>query len=73
MTFNQGVSSGEPPGFEPGVSLAQRLSIVRRRLDLLAAARLSKPLDPETEQTYQDLCDQEQEILKAMEPSGPAA
>jgi len=57
------------PGGQPQESLTERLRVVRRRLDLLAAARLDKPLDMETEQTYQALCDQERELLKVMSAS----
>jgi hypothetical protein len=57
------------PGGQPQESLTERLRVVRRRLDLLAAARLDKPLDMETKEMYQTLCDQERELLEVMSAS----
>jgi hypothetical protein len=48
------------------MSLTERLSVVRRHLDSLVQARLVEPLDPASEHTYQALCCQEQELLKAI-------
>jgi hypothetical protein len=61
------ISTSEPsPGDRPHESLTEHLEVIRRRLDLLAAARLDKPLDMEAEEMYQTLCRQERELLQAM-------
>ena len=48
------------------MSLSERLAIVRRQLDSLVQARFVEPLDSVSEQTYQALCRQEQELLEAI-------
>ncbi len=52
-------------------NLAARLRVVRRQLDLLAAARLDKPLDVEIEQNYQVLCAREHDLLAEMSVPAP--
>ena len=53
------------------MSPSERLALVRRQLDSLIQARLVEPLDQASEQTYQALCLQEQELLEAMSAETP--
>lgn len=41
------------------------LSFVRHELEVLAAARLLGPFDPEAEEAYERLCAQERSLLAA--------
>jgi hypothetical protein len=46
------------------VTPTEHLNLVRKKLDSLVKLRLSRPLDPRSEETYRALCDREQELLK---------